>query len=128
MQCLVETLSDMIELRKNSRANVIWRATIKLDDGEILPAKVVNISSAGLLLHSPIALEANRAYQLIVEMPGIDQSSPVRYQAPCTVFTTHIRLSGDHYQVGVKFTEIDNLHQTLFDAWLSIISKFDQLT
>jgi c-di-GMP-binding flagellar brake protein YcgR len=118
----------MIELRKNSRANVIWRASIKLDDGEILPAKIVNISSAGLLLHSPIALESHRAYQLIVEMPGIDQSSSVRFQAACTIFTMHIRLSGDTYQVGVKFTEIDNLHQTLFDAWLSIISKFDHLT
>jgi c-di-GMP-binding flagellar brake protein YcgR len=118
----------MIELRKNSRANVIWRVTIKLDEGEILPAKIVNISSAGLLLHSPIALQANRAYQLIVEMPSIDQSSSVRFQAPCTIFTTHIRLSGDHYQVGVKFTEIADLHQALFDAWLSITTKFDQLS
>ena len=118
----------MVELRKNSRANVIWRATIKLGEGETLPAKIVNISSAGLLLHSPVALEPNRAYQLIVEMPGIDQSSSVKFHAPCTIFIMHVRLSGDHYQVGVKFTEIDDLHQTLFDAWLSIISKFDHLS
>ena len=118
----------MIELRKNSRANVIWRASINLDEGRILSAKIVNISSSGLLLHSAIALEVNRAYQLIVEMPGIDQSSSVRFHAPCTILTTHVRLSGDTYQVGVKITEIDDLHQALFDAWLSIITKFDQLT
>ena len=118
----------MIELRKNSRANVIWRAAIKLDEGEVLPAKIVNISSAGLLLQSPTVLETNKAYQLIVDMPGIDPSSSVRFQAPCTIFTMHVRLSGDTYQAGVKFTEIGDLHKTLFNAWLSIITKFDQLT
>ncbi|MDO8178366.1 MAG: PilZ domain-containing protein [Undibacterium sp.] len=117
----------MIELRKNPRANVTWRAAIELDDGNAIPLKVVNISSGSFLFHSPIALDANKTYRLMMEMPSIDQSSSLRYQVPCKVMLLHIRLSGDWYQVGARFTEISNLHQNLFDAWLSITTRFDQL-
>ena len=118
----------MMELRKNPRANVTWRGAIKLSDGEIIAVKIVNIASDGLLLHCPTALEVNQQYKIMMEMPSIDQSSSVRHQAPCKVLAMHIRLSGDFYQVGVRFTEISDLHQALFDAWLSITAKFDQLS
>ena len=118
----------MIELRKNPRVNVIWRAAIKLAGGEILAVKIVNISTGGLLLQCPLALEVNRQYQIMMEMPSIDQSSSTRHQAPCKVVAMHVRLSGDLYLIGVKFTEISDLHQALFDAWLSITTKFDQLS
>jgi c-di-GMP-binding flagellar brake protein YcgR len=118
----------MIELRRNPRANVTWRGAIKIAEGEVVPVKIVNISSGGLLLHCPRALDPNRKFQIMMEMPGIDQSSSVRHQAPCKVLVMHVRLSGDFYQIGVKFTEISDLHQALFDAWLSITTKFDQLS
>lgn len=118
----------MIELRKSPRANVIWRAAIKLAESEILSVKIVNISSGGLLLHCSSALEIDRKYHLMMEMPSIDQTSSTRYQAPCKVLVMHIRLSGDFYQVGVKFAEISDLHQALFDAWVSITTKFDRLS
>ena len=118
----------MIELRKNTRTNVVWRAAITRAEGEIIAVKIVNISSDGLLLHCPIALEVDRKYQIMMEMPSIDQSSSKRYQAPCKVIAMHVRLSGDYYQTGVKFIEISGLHQALFDAWLSITTKFDQLS
>jgi PilZ domain len=117
----------MIELRKNPRANVTWRAAVELDDGNAIPIKVVNISSGSFLFHSSVALEENKEYRLMMEVPGIDQSSPLRYQVPCKVVVMHIRLSGDFYQVGVRFTEISTLYQSLFDAWLSITTRFDQL-
>jgi c-di-GMP-binding flagellar brake protein YcgR len=118
----------MIELRKNPRANVIWRAAVKLAEGEIIAVKIVNISSGGLLIHCATALQVNKKYHIMMEMPSIDQSSSVRHQAPCKVLAMHVRLSGDFYQIGVKFTEISDLHQALFDAWLSITTKFEQLS
>ena len=118
----------MIELRKNTRSNVVWRASIQLAEGEITAIKIVNISSGGILFHCPIALESNQKYQIVMEMPSIDRSSSNRHQAPCKVLTMYVRLSGNLYQVGAKLVEISDLHQTLFDAWLSITSKFDQLS
>jgi c-di-GMP-binding flagellar brake protein YcgR len=117
----------MIELRRNPRANVIWRAVIKTGEGKAVGVKIVNISNGGLLLHCPSSLEINKAIHLMMEIPSIDQTSSIRYQVPCKVLVMHVRLSGDIYQVGVKFTEISELHQSLFDAWLSIIAKFERL-
>lgn len=118
----------MIELRRNPRANVTWRGAIKSGEGKVTPLKIVNISSGGLLLNCAISLETNKSYQMMMEVPGIDQSTSLRYQVPCKVLVMHVRLSADAYQIGVKFAEISDLHQNLFDAWISITAKFDQLS
>ncbi len=117
----------MIELRKTPRTNVIWRAAIKLAEGKVTPVKVVNISSGGLLLHCSGQVEAGKEYHLMMEVPGINQASSEHYQVPCKVRALHARLSGDIYYVGVTFTEISSLHQSLFEAWLSITTRYDHL-
>lgn len=117
----------MIELRKTPRTNVIWRAAIKLGEGKVTPVKVVNISSGGLLLHCSGQVEAGKEYHLMMEVPSINQASSDRYQVACKVKALHARLSGDVYHIGVTFTEISSLHQNLFEAWLSITTRHDQL-
>ena len=66
-------------------------------------------------------------YHLMMEVPSINQASSDRYQVPCKVKVLHARLSGDTYHIGVTFTEISSLHQNLFEAWLSITTRHDQL-
>lgn len=117
----------MIELRKSPRTNILWRAAIKLGEGNIVPAKVVNVSASGLLIQCVDRVEIDKEYRMMMEVPRIDQSSSDPYQVVCKVAVLHAILSGDSYRIGVKFTEISDLHENLVAAWLSISNKIDQL-
>ncbi len=117
----------MIELRKNPRMNVIWRGVIELSEDNIIAAKVVNIASGGLLLHCAFHLEKGQEYRVMMEVPGIVQSSSAHYQVHCKMRVQQIILRGEVYHLNMQFTEVEELHKSLFDAWLSIISKHDQL-
>lgn len=108
----------MIELRRAPRINVLWRAALRLPDGQLAMTKVVNISSSGLLMQSPAPLMVNRDYQMMVEIPGIDQFSE-RFKVNCTVRVMHVVLSGDFYRAGVQFTALSDVHQELVNAWIS---------
>jgi hypothetical protein len=117
----------MIELRKSPRTNVIWRAAIKLGAGKIVPAKVVNVSATGVLLQSSTRVEVDHEYQVMMEVPKINQTSGEPYQVLCKVMVLHAILSGDQFRIGVKFTELSDLHRNLIAAWLSIATKVDEL-
>ena len=117
----------MIELRKSPRTNVTWRAAIKLDAGNIVPAKVVNVSATGILLQCAHRVVVNHEYQVMMEVPRIDQPAGVPYQVRCKVVVLHAILSGDFFRIGVKFSELSDLHRNLIAAWLSIATKIDQL-
>ena len=118
---------NMIELRKSPRSNVLWRAAIKLGEGNIVPAKVINVSASGLLIQCAHNVAIDKEYRLLMEVPRIDQSSSEPYQVACKISVLHAILSGDSYRIGVKFTEISDLHKNLVAAWLSITNKIDWL-
>ncbi|MDY7537784.1 PilZ domain-containing protein [Undibacterium sp. RTI2.1] len=116
----------MIELRKSPRVNVTWRAVIKLANGQLMPAKIVNISTGGVLLQCPEKLEVNAEYQIMMEVPSIDFAKKEQFKVPCKAHIQHIILTGDFYRVGVKFSELSDLHQRLLDAWISKSTVSDQ--
>ena len=113
----------MIELRKSPRINVLWRAVIKVQSGKIIAVKIINISQGGLLIQCPVNVDVNHEYHVKIEIPSIIQGSAENYQVPCKVLALHSILKGDIYQLGVKFSEISDLHENLFNAWLSLTSK-----
>jgi c-di-GMP-binding flagellar brake protein YcgR len=117
----------MIELRKAQRINIIWRAALKMADGRLVMCKVVNISTSGLLIQSPISLTANREYQMMVEIPGIDEFCNT-FKVSCTIRVMHAILSGEIYRVGVQFTSISSMHQELVNAWISKTVAVQELT
>ena len=117
----------MIELRKNPRTNVVWRAVIKLGEGEIVPAKVMNISKAGILMHCANRVEAGKEYRLMMLVPNINQESSESYQVHCKMKVVNAILSGEVYHINLRFTELSDLHRCLFEAWLSLVAKHDQL-
>jgi hypothetical protein len=118
----------MIELRKNPRTNVVWRGVIKLGDDNIVAAKVVNISKGGVLIHCPASVELNKEYRLLLNVPHIDQASAQNYQVHCTMRVVSTLLSGEYYHINLKFTELSDLHRCLFEAWLSLVNKYEQLS
>lgn len=117
----------MIELRKSPRTNVTWRAAIKIENGKIVSAKVVNVSATGVLLQCAERVLVNQEYQVMMEVPRIDQAVAQPYQVRCKVMVLHAILSDDFFRVGVKFSELSDLHRNLIAAWLSIATKIDQL-
>jgi c-di-GMP-binding flagellar brake protein YcgR len=118
----------MIELRKNPRTNVVWRAVIKLGEENIVAAKVVNISKGGVLIHCPANVEVNKEYRLLLNVPHIDQTSDQTYQVHCKMRVLNSLLSSEYYHINLKFTELSDLHRCLFEAWLSLVSKYEQLS
>ncbi|MFZ6773273.1 PilZ domain-containing protein [Undibacterium sp. SXout7W] len=112
----------MLELRKSPRLNVNWRAGIKLPDGRFIFCHVMNISSEGLLFHSPENLIVLRGYPMMIEIPGIDGAEQM-YKVSCKGIVKHTILSSDYYRIGVLLTDISSLHQELVNAWLSKVSK-----
>jgi hypothetical protein len=108
----------MIELRKSPRINVIWRAALRMPGVKLTMAKVINISSSGLLLQSPIPLTIGNDYQMMVEIPGIDQFCNT-FKVTCTVRVMHAILSGDFFHIGLQFTQLSDAHQELVNAWIS---------
>lgn len=117
----------MMELRKHPRTNVVWRAVIQLDDENIVPAKVMNIARGGLLVHCAGNVVQHQEYRLMMEVPSIDQFSSHRYQVHCKMRVVQSVLSGDYYHANMQFTELSDLHQNLYEAWLSITTRHDQL-
>jgi c-di-GMP-binding flagellar brake protein YcgR len=115
----------MFELRKAPRINVTWRGYIRFDHEKNVPIRIVNISNNGLLLLSPRALMADSEFQLVLEVPHIDNSPNAMHQVNCTVVQTHSVLSGEHFRVGVKFVNVATIHRDLINAWVSLVSKFD---
>ena len=112
----------MFELRKSPRLNVNWRAGIKLPDGRFIFCFVKNISSEGLLFHSPENLTVLRGYPMMIEIPGIDGVEQI-YKVSCKGIVKHAILSGDDYRIGVLLTDVSSLHQELVNAWLSKVSR-----
>ena len=115
----------MFELRKTPRINVTWRGSVKMDDGKLVPIRVINVGNHGFLFLCPTALLAEHDYQLSLEVPNIDKTSSTLYQVTCTVVLTHSVLSGGQFRVGVKFVQMSRLHRDLINAWVSLASRLD---
>ncbi|MFZ6817364.1 PilZ domain-containing protein [Undibacterium sp. Ji22W] len=115
----------MIELRRSPRINVTWRGLIKLGEGKVFPIRVFNISETGILIMSEQVLTIDKEYQLMLEIPHIDQESMIPYKVPCKVVVSHAILSGNFFRVGVRILEIADLHRDLINAWVSLSKKFD---
>ncbi|MCU6433017.1 PilZ domain-containing protein [Undibacterium sp. Jales W-56] len=115
----------MIELRKSPRTQVIWRAAVKLGDGSLVAAKIVNLSSGGILMHCPHSLEVNHEYRIMMEVPGIADPVSQHFKVACKALVQHCILAEDDYRIGVKFNELSDLHQNLIDAWISRAGKAD---
>lgn len=108
----------MIELRRSPRITVTWRAGVKLSDGKLILARLVNISAEGALLHIPENLIPQRSYPMLIEIPGIYQESDI-YKVSCKGTVRHAILSGEVYHVGIQLTEMSQLHTELVTAWIS---------
>jgi c-di-GMP-binding flagellar brake protein YcgR len=115
----------MVELRRSPRINVTWRGIVKLDDGDLIPIRAMNVSSTGILLHCNHALHANKEYQIMLEIPHIDQVSNALYRVPAKVQILHCILSGEAFRIGVRFVEVAEIHRDLVRAWVSLVSVFD---
>lgn len=108
----------MIELRKSPRITVTWRAGVKLLDGRLLLAKVVNVSNDGVLIHSSENLVLQRSYPMMIEIPAIVQSQEI-YKVSCKGTVKHTLLSGEVYHIGIQLSEMSELHAELVVAWIS---------
>lgn len=115
----------MIELRKSRRINVTWRGLLKLSEGKFASVRVFNVSETGLLILSEQGLMTDRDYQLMVEIPHIDPLVNNPFKVSCKVAVLHSILSGDAYRVGVRITQIAELHRDLINAWISMSKKQD---
>lgn len=108
----------MIELRKSPRIQVAWRAGVKLPDGKLLLAKVVNLSAEGVLMLCPEHLELHSSYPMLMEIPGIYDGQDI-HKVHCKGTIRHVILSGDSYRTGIQLSEMSGLHNELVQAWLS---------
>ncbi|MFZ6875152.1 PilZ domain-containing protein [Undibacterium sp. Di27W] len=108
----------MIELRRSPRITVTWRAGVKLPDGRLLLARVVNLSAEGVLVHVPENLLPQRTYPMMIEIPGIYQEADI-HKVSCKGTVRHAILSGEVYHVGVQLSEMSELHAQLVSAWIS---------
>ena len=113
----------MEEQRKKPRFNVLWRAVIKLGEGNIVPVEITNISKNGVLMQSPGPVEINQEYRLMMDVPNINPAAQESYQVHCTMLVLNSQLNDGLYQVNLKFTELSDLHRCLFEAWLSLVSR-----
>jgi hypothetical protein len=113
----------MEEQRKKPRFNVLWRAVIKLGEGNIVPVEITNISKNGVLMQSPGPVEINQEYRLMMDVPNINPAAQESYQVHCTMLVLNSQLNDGLYHVNLKFTELSDLHRCLFEAWLSLVSR-----
>jgi c-di-GMP-binding flagellar brake protein YcgR len=116
----------MVELRRSPRINVTWRGVLKANDGNLLPIRVLNVSSTGLLIQSAVALKMNAEYQTMLEIPHISHEVKAQlYKVPAKILILHSVLTGEYFRVGVRFTEIAEIHKDLVAAWISLASKYE---
>ncbi|MCH8622105.1 PilZ domain-containing protein [Undibacterium sp. TS12] len=108
----------MIELRRSPRITVTWRAGVKLPDGSLVIAKIINVSAEGVFLQTSANLIPQRAYPMMIEIPGIVQEAEI-YKVSCKGTVKHATLSGDSYNVGMQLSDMSELHAQLVIAWVS---------
>ena len=108
----------MIELRRSPRVTVTWRAGVKLPDGRLVLARIVNISAEGVLLHTTENLIPQRSYPMMIEIPGLFQEADI-HKVSCKGTVRHAILSGEVYHVGIQLSEMSQLHAELVGAWIS---------
>jgi hypothetical protein len=113
----------MEEQRKKPRINVLWRAVIKLEEGNIVPVEITNISKNGVLMQSSSPVEINKEYRLMMDVPNINPAARESYQVHCKMLVLNSQLNDGLYHVNLKFTELSDLHRCLFEAWLSLVSR-----
>jgi len=112
----------MLEKRKTSRPNVVWRGAIKIGEGKIVAAKVINVSESGLMFECMLPVELQKEYEFMMEVPGIHQAAEA-HQVRCRVKILHTILSEGIYRIGARFAELSNLHHDLIAAQVSILRK-----
>jgi c-di-GMP-binding flagellar brake protein YcgR len=108
----------MFELRRAPRANVSWRAAIKLAEKNIVPAKISNVSQGGMQIICPYLIQPDHDYQMMIEVPALNNELQ-HFQVLCNVAILHAILSEDTYRIGAKFSKLSALHQELIMAWIS---------
>lgn len=96
-----------------------------MGEGKVDPIRVFNVSETGILIMSEQALIIEKEYQVMLEIPHIDQEAMTPFKVPCKVIVLHSILSGNFFRVGVRLIEIATLHRDLINAWISLSKKFD---
>ncbi len=108
----------MSNARSSTRVPVNWRAALRLASGQIVIVKVLNYSQNGVQISCPQILPDNSTYQLTIEVPHIRDASH-RSQVNCKATSLYCILSGDHYRVGMKISEIPPKFDELLRPWAS---------
>ncbi|HTD04125.1 hypothetical protein [Undibacterium sp.] len=106
----------MIDSRSSPRSNVSWRAAVLIAPGNIVPAKVLNIASAGIQLQCAHRLIDGQVYQMMMEVPEPRDASQ-RTQVVCKASCSYTILSGSEYRAGMKLMEVPPQHQPLLGNW-----------
>lgn len=106
----------MSESRSTPRSNVSWRSAILISSGNIIPAKVVNFSAAGIQLECDRLLKDGQTYQMMMEVPD-QRDASARTQVICKVTCLYALLSGSEYRAGMKYFEVPPQHQALLKSW-----------
>ncbi|MES2049804.1 MAG: hypothetical protein V4447_15490 [Pseudomonadota bacterium] len=106
----------MAEPRSAPRTNVSWRAAILVAPGQIVAAKVINLSVGSLKLQCPHILRDGETYQMMMEVPSKLDAS-VRTQVICKAKCLYSTLSDNEYRAGMKYFEVPSQHDALMHAW-----------
>ncbi|MFN7849966.1 MAG: PilZ domain-containing protein [Burkholderiales bacterium] len=107
--------------RKFLRANVSWRAAIRINN-QAQAIKVVNVSEGGLGIVTEIALPMGQSFQMAVMVPlSVDLLR--QEQVVFTGKVVHSVISGGMYRIGMQFVTISDSHRSLIRDWVSAHGK-----
>lgn len=106
----------MSDSRSNPRSKVSWRAAILLAPGNIVAAKILDFTMAGVQLQCGHVLKEGQTYQMMMEVPSKRDASQ-RTQVVCKATVRYNILSGNEYRSGMKYFDFAPEHLLLLQSW-----------
>ncbi|PXX38734.1 hypothetical protein [Undibacterium pigrum] len=99
-----------------TRTNVTWRGAIQVLPGQIVPAKIINFTSASIQMQCSAVLKEKQTYQMMMEVPKPGDASQ-RTQVVCKATCIYSILSGNEYRTALKYFEVPAQHAALLAEW-----------
>ena len=106
----------MQELRKHTRVNLDRAILIQLSNGDVVQARLADLSVGGLGVLYPAPAEVGSVLALHFQIPD-DQDQPVTIR--CQGIVRHVRVRGTNFISGFEFNQISDADRRVIALFIN---------
>jgi PilZ domain len=109
--------SMQIDLRREPRFNVHWRAQVRLPDGPVIELRVKDISDSGMGLAADQPVPAAATLDVCVQVP--DPGNPAQMIVVTgKIKVAYVAMRGYEFRIGATWAERDDAGRELMSRWM----------